>query len=97
VSETYGTTRRVTQLLYTDDLKLRRKSEDELREKIRIVQTISKDIEVNFGLEKCPRIYLKNDRLYKKRHIENTMENEIKELNPRKHRRDPEYRTKQEK
>ena len=42
-----------------------------------IVQTISKDINMKFGLEKCARICLKM-------HVGSTFENDIKELDPRK-------------
>jgi len=48
------------------------------------VQTISKDININFGLEKCARICLKIGRVQSKMHIGNTFENDIKELDPRK-------------
>jgi len=48
------------------------------------VQTIIKDINMNFGLEKCARICLKRGRVQRKTHIGNTFENDIKELDPRK-------------
>ena len=48
------------------------------------MQTISKDININFGLEKCARICLKIGRVQSKMHIGNTFENDIKELDPRK-------------
>jgi hypothetical protein len=37
---------------------------------------------MKFGLEKCARISLKNRTVYRKQHTQNTMENEIKELEP---------------
>jgi hypothetical protein len=46
-----------------DDLKLLGRNENDLKNKIKIVQTISKDINMNFGLEKCARICLKRDRV----------------------------------
>jgi hypothetical protein len=48
------------------------------------MQTISKDINMNFRLEKCARICLKRGRVQSKMHIGNTFENDIKELDPRK-------------
>ena len=51
---------------------------------IKIVQTISKDINMNFGLEKCARISLKRGSVQSKIHIGSTFENDIKELNLRK-------------
>jgi hypothetical protein len=37
---------------------------------------------MKFGLEKCAKISLKNETVYRKLHIGNTMENEITELEP---------------
>jgi len=42
-----------------DDLKLLGRNENEFKNEIKIVQTISKDINMNFGLEKCARICMK--------------------------------------
>jgi len=67
-----------------DDLKLLGRNENDLKNEIKIVQTISKDININFGLEKCARICLKRGRVQSKMHIGNTFENDIKELDPRK-------------
>ena len=39
-----------------DDLKLWRRSEDDLENKIKIVKASSKDINMNSVLEKCARI-----------------------------------------
>jgi hypothetical protein len=39
---------------------------------------------MKFGLEKCAGISLKNGTVYRKQYIGNTMENEIKELEPMK-------------
>ena len=49
-----------------------------------IVQTISKDINTKFSLEKCARICLKRDSVQSKMHVGSTFENDIKELDPRK-------------
>jgi hypothetical protein len=80
----YGTERKINHLLYIDDLKLIERSEEELRNEIKIVKTFSNDIKMKFGLEKCARISLRNGTVYRKEHIGNTMENEIKELEPMK-------------
>jgi len=66
------------------DLKLLGRNENDLKNEIKIVQTISKDINMNFGLEKCTRICLKRGRVQSKMHIGNTFENDIKELDRRK-------------
>jgi hypothetical protein len=42
-----------------DDLKLIAKSEEELQKQTQIVKTFSDYIHVEFGLEKCPRLLLK--------------------------------------
>jgi len=39
-----------------DDLKLLGRNENDLKNVMKIVQTISKDIDMNFGLEKYARI-----------------------------------------
>jgi hypothetical protein len=67
-----------------DDLKLLSRNENDLKNEIKIVQTISKDINMNFGLEKYARICLETDRIQSKIHIGNKFENDIKRLDPRK-------------
>jgi len=67
-----------------DDLKLPGRNKNDLKNEIKIVQTISKDIKMNFDLEKCARICLKIGRVQSKMHIGSTFENDIKELDPRK-------------
>jgi hypothetical protein len=47
-----------------DDLKLLAKNEDNLDNEITIVKAISKDINMNFGLEKCARMCLKKGRVH---------------------------------
>jgi len=42
-----------------DDLKLLGRYENDLKNEMKIVQTISKYINMNFDLEKCARICLK--------------------------------------
>jgi hypothetical protein len=67
-----------------DDLKLLGRNENDWKNEIKIVRTISKDINMNFGLEKCARICLKRGSVQSKMHIGSTFENDIKELDPRK-------------
>ena len=67
-----------------DDLKLLGRNENDLKNEIKIVHTISKDLNMNFDLEKCARICLIWGRVQSKMHIGNTFENDIKELYPRK-------------
>jgi hypothetical protein len=57
--QVYGPERKINHLLYMDDLKLLSRSEEELENEINIVKTISKDINMNFGFEKCAKICLK--------------------------------------
>ena len=51
--QVHGTERKI---LYMDDLKLLGRNENDLKNEIKIVHTISKDLNMNFGLEKCARI-----------------------------------------
>ena len=74
----------MSHLLYMDDLKLLDRNENGLKNEMKIVQTISKDINMNFGLEKCARICLRRGSVQSKMHIGSTFENDIKELDPRK-------------
>jgi hypothetical protein len=65
------------------DLKLVGKSEDDMKNEIKIVKAISIDIKMYFGLEKCARICLKKGRVQSKIYRGGTFEKDIKELNPR--------------
>jgi hypothetical protein len=65
-----------------DELKLLGRDENDLQNELKIVQTIGKDIDMNFGLEKCARMCLKRGRVQSKVQIGNTLENDIKELDP---------------
>ena len=76
--------RKISHLLYTDDLKLLGGNENDLKNKIKIVQTISNDTNMNFGLQKYSRICLKRCSVHSKMHIGSTFENDMKELNPKK-------------
>jgi hypothetical protein len=67
-----------------DDLKLTGRSEEELTNEIQIVRTLSNDIKMKFGWEKCARICLKSGKLYRKQYIWETMKTENKELDTMK-------------
>jgi len=54
--QVHGTERKISHLLYMDHLKLLGRNENDLENEMKIVQTISKDINMKFGLEKCARI-----------------------------------------
>jgi hypothetical protein len=54
-----------------DDLKLIGRSEEELRNEIKIVKTFSDDIKMKFGFEKSAKISLKHGTSYRKQHIGN--------------------------
>jgi hypothetical protein len=60
------------------------KNENDLKKEINIMQTISKDISMNFSLEKCARICLKRGTVQSKMNIGSTFENYIKELDQEK-------------
>ena len=70
--------------MYLDDMKLLGRNKNELKNEMKIVQTISKDMNMNFGLEKCARICLKRGSVQSKMHVGTTFDNVIKELDPRK-------------
>jgi hypothetical protein len=62
----YGTERKISHLLYMDGLKLIGRSEEELTNEIQIVKTISNDIKIKFGSEKCVKICLKSGNVHRK-------------------------------
>jgi hypothetical protein len=51
--QVHGTERKRSHLLYMDDPQLLNRNENDLQNEIKIVQGIRKDINTNFGLEKC--------------------------------------------
>ena len=54
--EEHATKTKFSHLLYMDDMKLIAKSEEELQKQIQTAKTFSDDINMEFGLEKCPKI-----------------------------------------
>ena len=47
----HGTERKISHLLYMDDLELLGRNENDLENKMKIVQTIRKNMNMKFGLE----------------------------------------------
>jgi len=82
--QVHGNEMKMSHLFYMDDLKLLGRNENDLKNEMKIVQIISKDINMNFGLEKCARICLKRGSVQSKMHVGSTFDNDIKELNLRK-------------
>jgi hypothetical protein len=66
-----------------DDLKLLVRSEDDLENGIKIVKAVRKYVNMNFGLENCARICLKNGTAQSKLYIGRIFEKDIKELDLR--------------
>ena len=52
-----------------DDLKLLGGNENDLKNEMKIVQTVIKDINMNFGFKKCARICLKRGSVQSKMHV----------------------------
>jgi hypothetical protein len=52
-----------------EHLKLMGRNEEELTNEIQIVRTLSNDIKMKFGWEKCARICLKHGKVDKKQHM----------------------------
>jgi len=82
--QVHGAERKISHLLHMDDLKLLGRNENELKKEMKIVQTLSKDTNMNFGLEKCARICLKRGSVQSKLHVGSPFDNDIKELDPKK-------------
>jgi tetrahydromethanopterin S-methyltransferase subunit F len=61
------------------------RNENDLKNERKMVQTINKDINMNFGLEKCAIICLKSGMVQSKMLIGNTFENDIKNCTQGKH------------
>jgi hypothetical protein len=61
--EEHTTKTKISHLLYTDDLKLTGKSEEELQKQIQTITTFSDDIHMEFGLDKCATVVFKKGKL----------------------------------
>jgi hypothetical protein len=62
----YRTVRKISHLLYTDDLKVTWRSEENLKNEIRIVKTSSNDIKMEFAMEKCARVFSESGKIHRK-------------------------------
>ena len=67
-----------------DDLKLPGRSDEDLENEIKILKTLSKDINITFGLQKCSKTLLKRVKSSGTNTHENTFEKGTKELDKRK-------------
>ena len=71
---------KINHLLYMDDLKLYAKSEKELDSLIQTVRVFSKDIGMQFGIEKCSTLVLKRGKRIKSDGIKMPDDKVIKSL-----------------
>jgi len=62
------------------DLKLLGRGEDSLENEMKIVKAISKDMNMYFGLEICPRICFKKGRVQSETYIGSVFQKDIQEL-----------------
>jgi hypothetical protein len=76
----HTTKTKISHLLYTDDLKLIAKSEEELQKQIQTVKTFSDDIHTDFGLEKCAKITFKKGKLIHSQNLMIDINREMQEL-----------------
>jgi hypothetical protein len=76
----HRTERKISHLLYMVDLQLTGRSQEELTNEIQTVKTISNDIKMIFGLEKCAKICLKSGKVHRKQYMGNTMDIVIKAI-----------------
>jgi len=60
--EEHTTKTKISHLIYTDDLKLIAKSEEELQKQIHTVENFSDDIRMEFGFENCAKIAFKRGK-----------------------------------
>ena len=74
----------ITHLLYMDDLKLYVKDDSELEGLLRIVEGFSNNIDMEFGLSKCPKATFKRVKLEKSDHVLLDEETMIKDLKQEK-------------
>jgi len=57
--QVHGTERKISHLLCMGDLKLLGRNENDLKNEMKIMQIISKDINMNFGLKMCKNMFKK--------------------------------------
>jgi hypothetical protein len=67
--QVHGAERKIRHLLHLDALKPLGRNDNDLYNKIKFVQAMSKEINMIFGSEKCAKICLKKGRIQSKLHI----------------------------
>jgi hypothetical protein len=72
--------KKISHLLYMDDLKFIAKSEEEFRKQIQTVKIFSDDIHMKFGLDECAKITFKRGRLTHLQSLLLDINREIQEL-----------------
>ena len=79
-NEEHTTKTKISHLLYMDDFKLIAKSEEELQKQIQRGKSLSDDIHMEFGLEKCTKIAFKRGKLAQSQNLVIDINREIQEL-----------------
>ena len=70
----------ISNLFYTDDLKLYSKSEQEQIGKLKLVKQFSDDIGMEFGLQKCAKVSFKKGKLTSTGNIQIDVDTELQEF-----------------
>jgi len=83
--EEHKTKREVTHSLYTDDLKLMGKTEEELQKQMQVVRNYSDDIDMEFGHDKCAKTVLKRGKLIRSTKFNTRFQYRYKSLKREKH------------
>jgi hypothetical protein len=81
--EEHTTKKKISHLLYMDDLKLIAKSEKELQKQVQTVKIFSNDIHMEVGLEKCAKITFNRGKLYHSQNLVIDINREIQRKVPR--------------
>jgi hypothetical protein len=78
--EEHTTKKKISHLLYMDDLKLIAKSEEKLQRQIHTVKTFSDDIHMEFVRENCAKVTFKRGKLISSQNLLIDNNREIQEL-----------------
>jgi hypothetical protein len=71
---------KISHLLYTDNLKLIGKTQEELLKQVQVVRTFSDDIHMEFGFHSCAKIVLKRGKLVHSQNLILNFKREKQEL-----------------
>ena len=74
------TKKKVSHLLYMDDLKLIGKTEEKLQKQMQVIRNFSDDIHIEFGLDKCTKIVFKRGKLVHSQNLILDFNTEIQEF-----------------